>query len=607
MTYKELLRVLFVEDSEDDIELMLVTLHHAYSKVLHHRVDTEGALRAALMHEKWDVVICDHNLPDLDAHAALRITQEENKGTPFIIVSGSIEEAAVVAAMTAGAADSVSKSNLARLVPTVEREMKKSSTEHDLKLAHAQINRISYYDQLTSLPNREFLQHKVNQLLDRAAGQKRFALLVVNINRFLQIPRTLGMDAANQAVRLVGMRIRDSIGDAGFVACLGGDRFAVLLYGCAHYEALQYQICRINEKSTEALNINGQELFLSCSVGVSVYPEDGRDFPELFINAETAMSLARTDSHGYRFFNRSMNASGQEQLELEHALYRAVKQEEFLLHYQPQFDLRSGRMIGVEALLRWQPSGKELISPARFIPMLEETGLIVQVGEWVLKKACEQNKAWQQAGLAPMTVAVNLSAIQFHQADLVPLVRRVLAETGLEPRYLELEITENIAMHREEVIISTLTELCAMGVGLAIDDFGTGYSSLSYLKLFPVHKLKIDRSFVIDIDDSENGGSLVRAIAALALNLGLKVIAEGVETAAQSDFLFHCGCEEVQGFLYSRPLAAEEIAGQTGIQGLGNPSPDGHCRINCKNARFRQVNVPLLESSAGNQSVANSL
>lgn len=569
--YNRLLRVLFVEDSEDDAALLLATLYQAYGKILHRRVDSAAAMRTALEQEKWDVIVCDHNLPDLDAHSALRILQEESLDIPFIIVSGLIEENLAVAAMMAGAADTIDKNNLARLVPAVEREMKKSAAIQDLKLARKHINQIAYYDQLTGLPNREFLARKVSSLLERFPAPEAFALLVININRFQQIPRTLGIDAANRTLQLVGERIRENIGDAGFVARLGGDRFAVLLPDGAQKEVLLQRIGRMNESASEALHVAGQDLFLSCSLGISIYPEDGRDFNELFINAETAMNRARSETgRKYQFFDPGMNAAGQEKLVLEHALHRAVRQGEFLLHYQPQVDLRSGRMIGVEALLRWQPPEGGLVSPARFIPVLEETGLIIPVGEWVLRQACKQNKAWQQAGLPAITVAVNLSAIQFHQTDLVPMVRRVLEQTGLEPRYLELEITENIAMHHEEAIIATLAELRAMGVSLAIDDFGTGYSSLSYLKRFPVHKLKIDRSFVSDIGDHANDGSLVRAIVSLAQNLGLRVIAEGVETMTQSGFLSSCRCEEVQGYLYGRPLPAEMVVSRMDAQVLAN-------------------------------------
>ncbi|HUX91900.1 MAG TPA: GGDEF domain-containing response regulator [Gallionellaceae bacterium] len=573
MYHRKLLRVLFVEDSEDDMELLLDTLHREYGEIQHQRVDTAIALRAVLQQEKWDVILCDHNMPGLDSSAALRIVRNENMDIPFIIVSALIEEEIALATLKAGAADAIAKGNLSRLVPAIEREMIKSSTMQDLKLAREQINRIAYYDQLTGLPNREFIVRKVNQLLKRSPAPDKFALLVININRFLQIPRSLGIDAANRLLQIMGSRIKDGIGEAGFVARLGGDRFAVLLPEVEEQAQLLQRIAKMNEHSSEALNIAGQELFLTCSVGISVYPEGGRDFHELFINAETAMNMARTEGGcRYRFFERGMNESGQERLLLEHALHRAIKHQEFLLHYQPQLDLRSGRITGVEALLRWQLPEGNMVSPAKFIPLLEETGLIVSVGEWALTKACEQNRAWQQAGLPPIRMAVNLSAIQFQQTDPAAMVRRVLHQTGLEPCYLELEITENIAMHNEETIIRTLGELRDMGISLAIDDFGTGYSSLSYLKRFPLHKLKIDRSFVNDIGDQANGSSLVKAIISLAQNLGLKVIAEGVETATQSSFLSSCGCEQMQGYLFSKPVAADKIARLINTPVLANSS-----------------------------------
>lgn len=570
---KKLLRILFVEDSADDMELLLEELRNEYAEILHQRVDSAHPLRAALEQEKWDVIICDHNLPALDAPSALRIVQEKRNDIPFIIVSGLIEENTAVAAMMSGAADTISKDKLSRLVPAVKREVKKASTIRDLRKAREHIDRLAYYDQLTGLPNRESLARYLDGLLDQPVPPEKPAMLVININRFRHIPRTLGVGAANHVLRVVAERIRESVMEAGFAARLGGDRFAVLLHDAADTDAVIRSIDMIREKLIEALKISGQELFLTCSLGASVYPRDGRDFHELLANAETAMYQARTDNgSNYLFFDSGMNAIGQEQLILEHALHRAIKQEEFLIHYQPQFDLRSGRMIGVEALLRWQPADGGLVSPDKFIPLLEETGLIVPVGEWVLRTACTQNLDWQKADMPPFRVAVNLSAVQFQQPDLVPMVRRVLEETGLDPRWLELEITESIAMYNEELIIATLSELNSMGVSLAIDDFGTGYSSLGYLKRFPVHKLKIDRSFIKDITGAKNGGSIVKAIVSLAQNLELGVIAEGVETEIQSAFLHSCGCNEVQGFLFSQPLSSEKIESLLRGEGFAPPA-----------------------------------
>ena len=384
--------------------------------------------------------------------------------------------------------------------------------------------------------------------------------MVVNINRFLLISRTLGIEAADETLRRVGERLRKSVGNAGVVASLGGDRFAVLLDEPGANADPASLVERINEEATRPLKVAGQELFLAQRIGIAVYPSDGADFHKLVAHAEIAMSQVGIGSRrNYQFFDPGMDTAGQDRLALEQALHRALQQDEFVLCYQPQYDLRSGQIVGVEALLRWQLPGGVHISPASFIPLLEETGLIVPVGEWVLRTACRQNLAWQRAGHAPMRVAVNLSAIQFRQAELVPTVRRALADSGLDPRYLELEITENVSMHNEESVIETLSALRAIGVSLAIDDFGTGYSSLSYLRRFPVHKLKVDRSFVKDITEAEPDSPIVKTIVSLASNLGLDVIAEGVETQRQADFLRSCGCVEMQGYLFSRPLPAEEM------------------------------------------------
>ncbi|HJV49928.1 MAG TPA: EAL domain-containing protein [Noviherbaspirillum sp.] len=558
MNNKKALHVLIVEDSEDDTELLLDTLGGAFADIVHERVDCAAALRDALLRRRWDVVICDHGMPALDAPAALRIVQENCDDTPFIVVSGSMTEDTAIATMTAGAADMISKDHRSRLVPAIQREMRKASIVGDLRAARSHLQDMAYFDRMTGLPNRECLAEEVRRL---AEGGAEMALMTVNINRFSQIMRTLGMEASEQALRQVGERIANGAGGADLVANLGGDRFAVLVSGADSAARAAALLGRLNEEVERPLDIAGHELFLTQRIGISVHPRDGRDFHTLLVNAEIAMNQARPGGAGnHRFFEPAMNAAEQTRLVLEHALHRALKQNEFVLHYQPQYDVQSGRMAGVEALLRWQPPGGARISPADFIPLLEETGLIVPVGEWVLRNACRQALEWRQAGHPPIRIAVNLSAMQFRQAGLVQTVQRVLAETGFDHRYLELEITENIALHNEEAVISTLQELRDLGISLAIDDFGTGYSSLRYLQRFPVHKLKIDRSFVKDIDGTQSAAPIIRSIVSLAHNLGLDVIAEGVETQQQAAFLRSCGCSDMQGYLFCVPLAGEEIA-----------------------------------------------
>lgn len=285
------------------------------------------------------------------------------------------------------------------------------------------------------------------------------------------------------------------------------------------------------------------------------------EWGDLFKNAESALYGAKADGgSSFRAYEAEMDSFGKERLVLETALYHALEKKQFILHYQPQFDLSSGRVIGVEALIRWQHPEMGMIQPGEFIPLLEETGLIVPVGEWVLRTACLQNKRWQDAGLAPIRMAVNLSAIQFRKHGLSCTIRKILQETGLYPEYLELEITENIAMHAEEMVIAILDELRDIGIQIAIDDFGTGYSSLSYLKRFPIDKLKIDQSFVRDCKGDINDGGIVMAIIGVGRSLKLKVIAEGVETLMQADFLKLHGCDEVQGYFYGKPMEGGELA-----------------------------------------------
>lgn len=278
-------------------------------------------------------------------------------------------------------------------------------------------------------------------------------------------------------------------------------------------------------------------------------------------NVESALYAAKViGGRSFQAYQSEMETQERVGLAMESALYRALENKEFMLHYQPQFDLSETRLIGVEALIRWRHPETGMISPADFIPLLEETGLIVPVGEWILRSACAQNRKWQEAGLPPVRIAVNLSAIQFQQADLVQTVRKVLQETGLAPEYLELEITENIAVHNEEAVIFVLDELRKVGIHIAIDDFGTGYSSLSYLKRFPIDKLKIDQSFVRDCKEGKHDVGIVRAIIGMGHSLNLKVIAEGVETWEQADFLQRNGCDEVQGYFYGKPMTADDFA-----------------------------------------------
>ena len=342
---------------------------------------------------------------------------------------------------------------------------------------------------------------------------------------------------------------------------LGGDEFVILMPNVADAEHVAVTARKILNTVARPYNIDGHELVSTPSIGISVYPADGTDVDTLLRNADAAMYHAKeTGRNNYQFFTQDMNARALERLSLERSLRRALERDELRLHFQPQYSLADGRMVGMEALMRWEHPEQGLVLPGQFITFAEESGLILPIGDWVLKEACRQNRAWQDAGLPRLPVSVNISALQFRQPDFVDTVERALAVAGLEARYLQLEVTESVIMYETERVTAALQRLKDMGLELAIDDFGTGYSSLSYLKLLPIDRLKIDRSFVRDVPADTDDEAIIAAIIALTRKLGLRTIAEGVETREQLEFLREQGCDEVQGFLLSRPLAPGDCA-----------------------------------------------
>jgi diguanylate cyclase (GGDEF)-like protein len=549
MTRLTPIRLLMVEDSEDDALLMTELLAAAGLVVEPARVDNAADLEAAMRVDGWDAVICDHNLPALDALSALAIVRRHDGELPFIIVSGGISDQQAVAAMHAGAADFVHKDNYTRLAPALERE---------LRAARVRARDAAPLDDITGLPNRNALFEHLARLA--ASGrQSSPALFAIDLNRFRQINAGLGSLAGNAVLAAVAGRLRELAGAGGYAASLWADRFALVVENLSDQASATRMARAIQEKLAEPLRIGDQELFLGASIGICLDDVAG-DSPEACLHrAELALNAAKMDGrNGIRHHHAGMARADQARLTLESALHRALREREFELYYQPQVDLADGRVTGAEALLRWRHPERGLVAPGEFIPALEETGLIVPVGAWALREACARVRAWRDAGHAGMRCAVNLSVIQFRQPDLVERVRAALAETGIPASALELEITENLAMHDEESTLRTLRELDRLGVGLAIDDFGTGYSSLAYLRRYPVDKLKIDRAFVDGIGASEDG-AIARAVIAMARSLNLRVVAEGVETPLQAEFLRRHGCQEAQGFLYGRPLPAAEL------------------------------------------------
>jgi diguanylate cyclase (GGDEF)-like protein len=414
-----------------------------------------------------------------------------------------------------------------------------------------------YYDSLTRLPSRNYLFQKLYEFID-TNSDFRFALLFLDLDRFKTVNDSLGHTAGDQLLAMVAERLNSCIADGGLVARLGGDEFAILLTTYAQVEEVESKANQILHELSEPFIIDGKELFCTVSIGISVYPTNGHSAEMLIQHAESAMYLAKDQGRNqFQFYTPQLRESAAERMELENSLRRAMGKNEFYLLYQPKVDIKTNQIIGMEALLRWNHGKKGLISPSKFIPVAEETGLIVPIGDWVLRHACAQNKAWQDAGFKPLCVAVNLSARQFQRQNLPSVVRKILDETGLEPQWLELEVTESILMQNIDKTVATLHELKAMGVRISIDDFGTGYSSLNYLKRFPIDTLKIDQSFVRDIANDPDDAAIVTAVISLAHTMKLKVIAEGVETIDQLEFLRHKNCDKMQGYFYSKPLVVD--------------------------------------------------
>jgi diguanylate cyclase (GGDEF)-like protein/PAS domain S-box-containing protein len=430
------------------------------------------------------------------------------------------------------------------------------------KVAEEQIQYLAYYDALTGLPNRTLLQDRLAKALADARRQKgKVAILFLDLDRFKDINDSLGHSVGDLLLQQVAERLERWVPEQDTGARLGGDEFLIMLTHVKDVSDAAVAAERLMDAMTAEFVVQGHSIHASCSVGISVFPEHGADAETLIKNADAAMYSAKESGReNFRFFTENMNAQAMERLTLENGLRLALPQKELFLVYQPQMDIVSGKIIGLEALLRWQHPELGLVPPDRFIRIAENSGLIVPIGEWVLRTACSQARKWQDEGLPAVSVAVNVSAIQFRQEDFCELIRRVLDETGLAPQYLELELTESLLLANAEVMLSVVEELKAMGLTLAIDDFGTGYSSFSYLKRYRVSKLKIDRVFIRDVAVNPDDAAITTAIISMAKSLRLKVIAEGVEDEAQMSFLRSHQCDEIQGYYFSKPLAVDKVA-----------------------------------------------
>jgi diguanylate cyclase (GGDEF)-like protein len=428
---------------------------------------------------------------------------------------------------------------------------------HERKVAEERFAHLAHHDSLTGLPNRVLFHDRLQlAMIDAKRRRQSVAVVFLDADRFKTINDTLGHDAGDELLKQIALRLSGCLRAGDTVSRLAGDEFAMILPGVESIEHARHLAQRLVEAFTGSFGIRGQAIFITASVGITLFPADASTVEDLLKNADTAMYRAKdAGRNNFQFYSADMHAQAVKRLTLENQLRGAIERDELVLHYQPIVNLASGQVDGAEALLRWNHPVLGLVPPLEFIPLAEESGLIIPIGRWVLRSACTQARAWQDAGLPPLRLSVNLSARQF-QKDLVDTVATVLRETGLEPQRLDLELNESVVMQNPEMAVATLDALDRMGVRLSIDDFGTGYSSLSYLKRFPIDTLKIDRTFVRDVPDDSGDMKIIAAIITLAHGLDIRVVAEGVESAAQLSFMHELHCDAMQGYLFSKPLPA---------------------------------------------------
>jgi diguanylate cyclase (GGDEF)-like protein len=550
-------RILLIEDDEDDYLLTRGLLAEAFGAAfeLEWVQSWEAALRA-IAQARHDIYLVDYRLGARNGLELVREAVDLGSAAPFIVLTGQGNREIDLEAMRAGAADYLAKAEMT--APLLDRAMRYAIERHRAERRLAEMAR---FDQLTGLANRILFRDYLIKTLARADRHHQLvAVMLLDLDRFKTVNDTHGHEAGDVLLKQIAQRLKSSVRESDLVARLGGDEFTVVMDGLTDPGAIASFATRILEVVRQPVRLGRCEVVTSASIGISVYPTDVDSIDELLASADAAMYRAKErGADRFHFYTVAMRVRAAKRLELENGLRGALVRRELCLHYQPQVDLHTGGILGMEALLRWQHPHRGLVGPAEFVPVAEETGLIVPIGAWVLRTACGQLRAWHGAGYPAMRVAVNFSARQFQDDDIALVVAAILEQCDLAPRFLEIEITESDILKSPSRVQSLLKEFTELGIRVALDDFGTGYSSLNHLRSFPGASIKIDRSFVGNVCSERHDAAIVRSLIVMAHNLNLRVIAEGVETPEQLAFLRENHCDAIQGYLVSRPMPAEDI------------------------------------------------
>lgn len=550
-------RVLYIEDSR--IDALKLTRSLGKEGKNRYQVDWADSLQSALemiRQQDYDVVITDLYLPDVVGLNIVPSLLEAKNDLPIVVISGEDSEEIAIQVVNLGAQDYLVKDRAdAYLVSrSIEYAIERKKIEKGLQF-------LAQYDSLTGLANRMLFRDRLNRAMIRADRHKKIvALIFIDLDRFKNINDSMGHDVGDQLLVEIAIRLRQCTREGDTIARLGGDEFIIILEDISQISDASLVVNKILDAMLEPVNINGFEIFATPNMGITLYPIDDSNAKDLLRNADAAMYKAKEDGRNcYCFYTSDMNRDLEDCIVLENYLRHAIENEEFELHYQPKFNVQNHALVGAEALIRWHSPRHCMVSPAFFIPLAEETGLIHPITEWVVQEACQQNSRWQLKGYPPIRMVINLSPKQLKRPNIARTIFNKIVFADLSPRYIELEITESALMEDVNKSNEILKELKKWGIQISIDDFGTGYSSLSYLKKFPIDTLKIDQSFVRDILEDKDDAAIVSAIIAMANSLRLNVIVEGVETGEQLNFLASEGCNQVQGYFLGRPIPASEF------------------------------------------------